>query len=66
MLSTQVAGASFDRLWCQDGAIGEDELGGVEPAAEIAVIEVSSAAQTLQRMPESIKVPPRQPGGQQC
>jgi hypothetical protein len=42
MLSTQVSGASFDRLWYQDGAIGEDELGDVEPAAEIAVIEALS------------------------
>src|SRR6185295_14264327 len=47
-------------------ALGEDELGGVETAAKIAVIEVSATAQALERMPERINVPPRQPGGQQC
>ena len=65
LFAAQVAGAGVDRGRRQDGAVGEHQLGGVEPAAEVAVVQVGGSVQALDRVPERVHVPPGHSTGQQ-
>src|SRR5215472_6862576 len=58
VFAAQVAGASINGTRRQDGAVGEHQLRGAEPATEVAVVEVGGSVQPLLRVPESVNVLP--------
>ena len=65
VLAAQVAGAGVDRARREDGALGEHELGGVEPAPVGAVVQVRVPVQARDRVPERVHIPSGHPDGEQ-
>lgn len=64
VFAAQVAGPGVDLAGGEDGALDEHQFGGVEPAAEVALIEVGGSVQAFLRMPEGVHIPTGHPGGQ--